>query len=138
MAAGGNRHDGHASMTANETTTCINCGAESEYNRRVERIDTRTVVGGLCASCETARFGDALQSLGRSASSGCVYCDTAPTYVLPEHVVSLDDGGAIECEVEGFFVTETTPRLCRSHLDVMRPETATFWPEPASTVGVGD
>lgn len=125
-------------MTTNEPMTCINCGEESEYNRRVERIGTRTVVGGLCAACERARFGDALRTLGRSASRGCVYCDASPEYVLPEHVVSLDDGDAIECEVEGFFITDDIPRLCRSHLDVMRPETGTFWPEPASATEVGD
>lgn len=123
-------------MTTNEPITCINCGEESAYNRRVERIGTRTVVGGLCVSCEQARFGDALR--GQAERSGCVYCDASPAYVLPEHVVSLDDGDELECEVTGFFVTDATPRLCRAHLDTMRPETGTFWPEPASATGVGD
>lgn len=118
--------------------TCINCGVETEYNRRVEHVDTGKVMGGLCESCEGARFGDALKTLSPTAASSCLYCDAHPTYALPEHVVSLDDDEYAECEVSGYFVTEETPRLCRSHLDVMRPETGTFWPEPSTAVDAGD
>lgn len=113
----------------------MNCGDETEYNRRVENLETGRVVGRLCASCEQARFGDGLQSV---TVSGCIYCDGRPVYALPEHVVSLDDSASGECEVAGFFVTDDTPRLCRSHLDVMRPETGTFWPEPSTIAEAGD
>jgi len=125
-------------MKTQDTMSCINCGVASEYNRRVEHVETGRIVGGLCESCEQARFGDTLRTLQASESPTCLYCDSRPTYALPEHVVSLDDGGRIECEVSGYFVTPDTPHLCRSHLAVMRPESATFWPERPQTVDVGD
>jgi hypothetical protein len=125
-------------MTTRDAMTCINCGARSEYNRRVERLDTGRVLGGLCESCEQARFGDALRTMDAPEQSACLYCDARPAYALPEHVVSLDDDAATECEVSGYFVTAETPRLCRAHVDAMRPETGTFWPGQSTTADAGD
>jgi hypothetical protein len=122
-------------MNARETTTCINCGGQSAYNRRVEDVDTGRVLGSLCVSCERARFGDALRESEATDSPHCLYCETRATYALPEHVVSLDDDDVSECEVTGYFVTAETPRLCRAHLDALDREPATAGEPVTSDVG---
>jgi hypothetical protein len=109
-------------MNGREKTTCLNCGGQSEYNRRVEDADIGRVLGTLCAACERARFGDALRETDATDSSRCLYCDARAQYALPEHELSLDDGAG-EVEVAGYFVTTETPRLCRTHLDAVCPET---------------
>lgn len=125
-------------MNQNNNETCICCGKEFSYNRRIEQDDTREVIGGLCGACETARFGNTLRSLDGSNASGCVYCQDRPSYVVPEHTVILDDGGGSECEISGYFVSETTPRLCHAHLDMLRLDSQTFWPDKSPMVEASD
>lgn len=95
-------------------------------------------MGTLCESCETARFGDTLRAPDSPDNSGCIYCGNTAGYVLPEHTVMLDDEDGDECEISGYFVTDGTPRLCQSHLNAMRLETQTFWPDGTALLEAGD
>ena len=93
---------------------CAYCGDTTEYNRQI-RIEGKEVpIGGLCLSCENTQFGDL--HTDPVTSRECYLCGEQAEYVLPEHQLEYDDSNVSECCIEGFFVTETTPRLCGKHL----------------------
>ena len=94
---------------------CIHCGRQSDYHRAVHEVATGLDLGALCARCERERLGE-LPDTPSASGRTCVECGDHADYALPEHSMVFDDRGDGERRVEGFLVTDDTPRVCWRHL----------------------
>lgn len=91
---------------------CVHCGSE-EVERLIVASATDTPHGGICAACETEKFGVLTNEPVWHHPSGCGLCGDDARFAVPriDCLIEWDDNTV---DVE-YSLAESTLELCRAH-----------------------
>lgn len=99
---------------------CTVCRLPSAYNRAVVDTCADETLGCLCTSCIEAFFGRSL-SASETTDDRCVLCDRDGFFALPKWECRTASEGhrVVIADLEA-TVTESVPRLCGRHYEMLR------------------
>lgn len=95
---------------------CVNCGRDANFHKVLVDLDTDSVVGGVCRSCEHELFQRS-DGAGRGGPEECLRCGGPHRYAIPQLELLIESDGSAEIKDIEFDISRETIRLCQRHAD---------------------